>query len=129
MLISKYIMKKPLHILAIFLFALTQLCAPLVHAHVGGIQSESSFYVHEIPHNLFNIVHTQCRFESYESRSISLPHQNQKDVALAIPDFCVSTTRPLSSGVTNNSVELNDTLPFAASAYHKPHTQAPPQLS
>jgi hypothetical protein len=129
MLISKPVMKKPLHIFAIFLFALTQLCAPLVHAHVDGIQSGGAFHVHDIPHNLSPIGLSQCHVESYESQAISIPHQNQKDDALVIPGFCASSTRPLSPVVTNIPVDIFDPFRSAASAYHKPHTQAPPRLS
>lgn len=128
-LILNPVMKKPLHIFAICLFALTQLCAPLVHAHVDGIQSGASFHVHDIPHNLSPIGLSQCHVESYESQAFSIPHQNQKDDALVIPGFCVSSTRPLHRSAINISVGLYDRLPSAASAYQKPHTQAPPQLN
>jgi hypothetical protein len=129
MLILKPVMKKQLHILAISLFALTQLCAPFVHAHVDGIQSGDSFHVHDIPRNLSSIGLSQCHIESYETQAISLPHQNQNNDALVIPGFCASSTHPLPPEVTSVSVELYDTHPSSASAYHKPHTQAPPQLS
>lgn len=122
-------MKKPLQILAIFLFALTQICAPLVHAHVDGIQSDASFHMHEIPHNLSLIGLSQCHVESYESQAISIPHQNQKDDALVIPGFCASSARPLPPSLTNISAKLYGPLPVAATSYHKPLTQAPPQLS
>ena len=119
-------MKKPLHILAIFLFALTQLFAPLVHAHVDGIHGETSFHAHGIPHHLLPIDFSQSHVESYESQAISIPHQNLGDDALDIPDFFVSSTHPLSPGVTRACVEPYDSLCSTASAFHKPHTQAPP---
>lgn len=123
-------MKKPIHIIAIILFALTQLFAPLVHAHVDGIQSyDASFHVHDIPHNLSSIGLSQCHVESYETQAISLPHQNQKDDTLVIPDFCVSTTRPLPPGITSIPAESFDSLHSPASSYYKPHTQAPPLQS
>jgi len=75
-------MKKSLQFLATILFALTQLCAPLVHAHVDGIQSETSFHVHEIPHNFAFIGASQCCVESYESEAIGIPHQNQNKEGL-----------------------------------------------
>ena len=120
-------MKKPLQFFAIILFTLTQLCAPLVHAHIDGIQSDASFHVHEIPRNLSFV--GDCHVESYESQAISIPHLNQNDDVLAIPEFCSSSTRPSPLGVALAPVRPFVTFRSASSSCHKPHPQAPPQPS
>jgi len=115
--------EKPLHILAIFFFALTQLCAPLVHAHVDGMQDDSSFHSHGIPSP---IDLSQCHVEADESQAFSIPHQNLGNDTLVIPGFLASFTHPLPPGVTRASAEPYNALRSAEHPYHKPHTQAPP---
>ncbi|OIR04279.1 hypothetical protein GALL_137610 [mine drainage metagenome] len=122
-------MKKTLHTLAIMLFALTQLCAPLVHAHVDGMQSDSSFHVHEIPRDLPFVGVAQCHIEQYESQAITIPDQNQHNDALVVPDFCTSSTHPLVVGLTLISIGPFAAFSSAPLSYHIPHTQAPPEPS
>jgi hypothetical protein len=120
-------MKKLLHILTLFLFALTQLFAPLVHAHVDGMQGETTFHAHGVPHHLSPVDLSQCHVESYESQAISIPHQNLGDDALVIPAFHASSTHPLPPGIAGASVEPYRSLHASASDYNKPYTQAPPK--
>ncbi len=122
-------MKKMLHTFAIILFALTQLCAPLVHAHVDGMQSDSSFHVHEIPRDLPFIGLSQCHIEQYESQAITIPDQHQHNDALVVPDFRTSSAHPLVAGLTLIPTGSFAAFSSAPLSYHIPHTQAPPQSS
>lgn len=129
MLVSPSGMKKIFHILSISLFALIQLCAPLVHAHIDGNQGSPTIHVNEVPHNFSPIGLSQCHIETYESPAISIPHQNQNDRDLIIPSFCASSTCPISPAITILTLNPPTSLFSFASAYFRPHTQAPPLRS
>jgi hypothetical protein len=124
-------MKTKHRIFALFLFTLTQCFAPLVHAHVDGIQgsSDASFHTPDIPSHFSGSASSECYVESYESQAISIPHEYQRDDALAILDNFTSSTRPSPSCIALGSLETSDLPCNTAYAYRKPHTQAPPQLS
>lgn len=113
-------------LIALVLFALTQLFAPLVHAHVDGIQGEASFHTYDTPRNLASLDDSQTRVESYESQAISIPQQYHGNDALIIPTFLASSTHPLPPAVARIADRPRNPLRASESKYHKPHTQAPP---
>ncbi|WP_237248454.1 hypothetical protein [Sideroxyarcus emersonii] len=125
-------MKKPLHILALLLFALIQCFAPLVHAHVDGIQTAAdSFHAHDIPRHVTTQHSTttglsQYHFESYESQAISIPHEHPRDDTLFVAHLIPSSIHPHPPHITISAVEPNIPLRAAASPYRRPHPQAPP---
>ena len=128
MLVSTLSMKKVIHFLAISIFALIQLCAPLVHAHIDGIQSSAAIHIHGVPHSFSSASLSQCHVEAYESPAISIPHQNQNDRGLLIPALCASSAHPISSTTISLTLAPNPSS-FRSSAYYRPHTQAPPLRS
>jgi hypothetical protein len=113
-----------------FIFALLQCVAPLVHAHVSGVQSgilPPSFAVH---HHLENddALKSADTFEENESPAITIPHEFQRNNQSAIP-------QPGQTGIIDSpnffSIKLQSTLvrPVVTSfPYCKPHPQAPPTL-
>lgn len=125
-------MKKSLHILALLLFALIQCFAPLVHAHVDGIQAAApSFHAHDIPRHIATrhsaiIELSQYHLESYESQAISIPHEHPRDNAPFVAHLFPASTHPYPPRITIGIVEPYDTPRSLISPYRRPHTQAPP---
>lgn len=119
-------MKRPLHIFALLLFALTQFVAPFAHAHVDGIQGKASIHTNDIPHHLPYPGLAHCHVESHESLAIGLQQEYQRDDTVALPAAPVASLRTLASNDTtyvSNDYESQHPITFA---YHKPHPQAPP---
>ena len=119
-------MKMPLHIIVLFLFVTTQCFAPFVHAHVDGIQDDASFHAHDIRQYLSSSDLSQCHVESQESQAIGIPHGYPLDDALVILDIVALSAQPVPPCITRGTFKPHDTLRLTASAYHRPHTQAPP---
>ena len=125
-------MKKLLHILSLLLFTLIQCVAPLVHAHVDGIQSSATFHAHGIPHYQYQISAqelSRSHVESYESAAISIPHEIQRDNTIAILDIAFTLSHPSSPQQAKVSPYSHDSQHISTCAYRKPPTQAPPQFS
>jgi hypothetical protein len=120
-------MRKPLHIFALFLFALTQCIAPLVHAHVNGIEANTALHTHDIP-RISSASGLACsHFESEESQAISIAHEYQRDMNIAIPSTSCSTTHPLPPRISGLATAPCHAPRSVESSFHKPQTQAPPQ--
>ena len=119
-------MKKQFHIFALLLFAMTQCFAPLIHAHVDGIQGDASIHTHDIPHHLSELQPSLSHIESYESRALSIPHEYHRDDTFAIQDVFFLVKHPSSRRLTKNTANSGYTHPTVAFAYQKPHTQGPP---
>ena len=117
-------MKRPIHIFALLLFALTQFVAPFAHAHVGGIQGNASIHTSDLPHHLDGL--SQCHAESHESQIINAQQEYQRDDVAVIPSIPVSAMPPRASNDTTHVPNEYDPLHLAVSAYHRPHPQAPP---
>jgi hypothetical protein len=122
-------LNKSFHILALLSFALIQCVAPLVHAHVDGIQSNAAFHAHGIPHYQ-HLISTQelsrSHVESYESAAISIPHEIQRDNSLAIIDNAFTFSHPSSPQLTTVTPASHSSQHISTYAYQKPPTQAPP---
>jgi hypothetical protein len=118
-------MKRPFHILALLLFALTQFVAPFAHAHVDGIQGKASIHTGDIPHLPYPGL-SHCHIESQESQAIGLQQEYQRDDAAVIPDIPTTLVQRLPVSMATSVSNEYDPLHPATFAYHKPHTQAPP---
>jgi hypothetical protein len=121
-------MKKLIRILAIASFALTQCFAPLVHAHVDGIQCHASVHTNDIPLHLSIESVSQSYVESYETQAISLPHEFQRDDAFVIPSNLHASNHPLTQSLSLSKAQSSPLLQSKPVAYNKPHPQAPPVL-
>lgn len=119
-------MKRPIHIFALLLFALTQFVAPFAHAHVDGIQGNTSIHTSDLPHHLPVDGLSQCHAESHESQIINVQQEYPRDDAAVIPSIPVSAIHPLASNGTTHVQNEYDPLHSIALAYHRPHPQAPP---
>ncbi len=119
-------MKMSLHIFALFLFVTTQCFAPLVHAHVDGMQGDASFHAHDIRQHLSSPELSQCHVESYESQAISIPHEHPRDDTFVMLYISSPSAHPLPPSITKAAVEPHAPLRPPTSAFRKPHTQAPP---
>lgn len=119
-------MKRPLHIFALFLFALTQCIAPFAHAHVDGMQGHASIHVSDIPHPQVLPELAHCHIESHESQAVSLQQEYQRDDTTFLPATAVSAMHPLprclAPAAPDSCAHPRSTLV----AYHRPHPQAPP---
>jgi hypothetical protein len=121
-------MKKVTRILALTLFALIQCFAPLVHAHVDGIQCHAQVQSSDIPLHLSIESVSQSYVESYEAQAISLPHEYQRNDAFVIPGNLHASNHPFAQDLGLNKAHSFPPLQFRAFAYNKPHPQAPPVL-
>ena len=119
-------MKRPLHIFALFLFALTQCIAPFAHAHVDGMQGSASLHVSDTPHPVAFAGVSHCHIESYDSPAVSVQQEYQRDDASVIPGIPASSMHPLSRDITTCALDAYDALHSLAFAYHRPHPHAPP---
>ncbi|MDO8925470.1 MAG: hypothetical protein Q7U94_01005 [Sideroxyarcus sp.] len=119
-------MKRPLHIYALLLFALTQFVAPFAHAHVDGVQDKASIHTSEVPHHLPYPGLEHCHIESHESPAIDLQQEYQRDDAAALPAAPTTTLRTLASNDTTNVSNEYESHSHVAFAHHRPHPQAPP---
>src|SRR5512143_2280143 len=119
-------MKRPAHIFALLLFALTQFVAPFAHAHVNGNQDSGSLHTGTLLHHLSAPGASQCHAESHESPAIEIQQEHQRDDSAAMPATPVSVVRPSAPGGTTHVSRKYDSFPRAAFAYHRPHPQAPP---
>ena len=119
-------MKNTLHIVALLLFALTQCFAPLVHAHVDGVESGNSIHTHDAPHHFSSPETTSSHCESQELQCVSIDHEYQRSVSIVITDTLAATIHPIPLIVTGDTAEPHESIRLFVSAFQKPHTQAPP---
>lgn len=125
-------MKKSSHIFALLLFALIQCFAPLVHAHVDGIQATApSFHAHDIPRHIATqhsstVELSQYHLESYESQAITIPHEHSRDNTPFVAYLLPASTHPSPPRITIGTVEPYAPSRSCASPFRRPHTQAPP---
>lgn len=120
--------RKPLHILTLFVFALLQCIAPLVHAHVDG-QTGTSIHAYNIPHHLSDRSVSQCHVEAHESQAIAISDEYQRDNTLAVIVDSVPPVRPETRCRTLETIATFN-APCAPSDIHlTPQPHAPPQLN
>lgn len=120
------LMKRPTHLFAVVLFALTQFVAPFAHAHVNGIQAGTSIHIDGILHHVSSSGQSQCHADSHESPAISVQQEYQRDDAAIVPAIRVSDLHPLAANGTPLVVNEYVSLHPVSFAYHRPHPQAPP---
>jgi hypothetical protein len=120
-------MKRPLHIFALFLFALTQCIAPFAHAHVDGVQGgHASIHVSDLPHAQVQPELAHCHIESHESQAVSLQQEFQRDDTTFSPAVAVSAIHPLPRCLAPAASDVCAHPRPGLIAYHLPHPQAPP---
>lgn len=119
-------MKRPLHLAALLLFALTQFFAPFAHAHVGGEHRDTGIHTSDLPRHLLHSGLTHCHIESHESQAIGPQQEYQRDDAALFLSIPTAVTPRLSPGqVIHPGGHYEPTHSFTLS-YHRPHPQAPP---
>ncbi|MBI5007653.1 MAG: hypothetical protein HZB95_11105 [Nitrosomonadales bacterium] len=119
-------MKRPIHIFALLLFALTQFVAPFAHAHVNGVQGGMSIHTSDIPHHLTFADLSHCHIESHESQAIDPQQEYPRDDVVVIPSASLLAVLSPIPDDTTFVAENYDPLHPATFAYHRPHPQAPP---
>jgi hypothetical protein len=119
-------MKHCLHLVALLLFALTQLVAPFAHAHVDGVHRDAGIHTSDLPHHLLHSELTHCHIESHESQAIGPQQEYQRDVSAIIPTAPVAGVQQLSAGLAVALPRHYDPAHPCTIPYHRPHPQAPP---
>jgi hypothetical protein len=119
-------MKRPLHIFALFLFALTQCIAPFAHAHVDGVQGNASIHVSDVPHPQVLSEFAHCHIESHESQAVSLQQEYHRDDTSFAPAIAVSSMHPLPRCIATVAADGCAHPRSILIAHHRPHPQAPP---
>lgn len=120
--------RNPLNILTLFVFALLQCVAPLVHAHVDG-QADTSIHAYSIPHHLSDRNVSQCHAESHESQAIAISDEYQRDNALAIIVDSVTLVHPEARCATLQAIAAFNAPCALSDVYLTPQPHAPPRLT
>jgi hypothetical protein len=116
----------------IALFTVLQCMAPLVHAHVDGINSDSAIHAHELR------LHAPLTQDTYisldyvqqaDAAVIELPHEFQRNHPLSpdqapLPDF--SLKPEAKAAITLTVHAQSRTLHLRSTPYFLPEAQAPP---
>lgn len=123
---------KALQSLFIALFALLQCVAPLVHAHVDGINSDSSAHAHELRLHIppqSDLYISLDYAQQADAAVIELPHELQRNDSLApdqAPIFASTVFTQPASHYIYKFTHRDFELPQAAN-HLLPDAQAPPR--